>query len=162
MVDETIEVEETTEEDPRTNREHETRETEARDKPWAPSSVLPTPDPQDGYVFRWVRTAMRGTEDNQNVSRKLRDGWEPVRLEDHPELMLLPDIDTRFDGAAVSSGLMLCKRAKEIDDAQKEYLRKEAENQMEAVDRNYMREQDARMPLLPPERRTRVTFGDGS
>ena len=161
MVDETTEVEET-EEDPRTNREHETRETEVRSQPWTPSSNLPVPDPQDGYVFRWIRTAMRGVEDIQNVSRRFRDGWEPVKLEDHPELMLLPDIETRFEGAAVSGGLMLCKRSEEINNAEREYLQKEAENQMESVDRNFMREQDARMPLLPPERRTRVTFGDGS
>ena len=127
MVDETTEVE-TTEDDPCTNREHSTRETEIRSKPWAPVSKLPTPDPQNGYVFRWVRTSMRGDEDIQNVSRRFREGWEPVRLEDHPELKLLPDIETRFDGAAVSGGLMLCKIAKEVMDSKREYLRSEAEN----------------------------------
>ena len=33
---------------------------------------------------------------------------------------------------------------------------------MEAVDNNFMRENDAIMPLLSPDRRTRVKFGDGS
>ena len=168
MVDKTEKVEktemagDTMEVDPRTNRDHETREIEKRVEPWAPSKLLPTPDPQDGYVFRWIRTQMRGVEDNSNVSRKLREGWEPVKLEDHPELKLVPDIDTRFDGMAVSGGLMLCKIVEEADKAHRAYLREETENQMESVDRNFMREQDARMPLLSPERRTRVTFGDGS
>jgi len=161
MVDETTEVE-TTEDDPRTNREHASRKTETRSEPWAPVSKLPVPDPQDGYTFRWIRTAMRGQEDIQNVSRRFREGWEPVRLEDHPELKLIADIETRFDGMAVSSGLMLCKIATEVIDSKREYLRGEAENQMEAVDQNYMRQNDARMPLLSPDRKSRVTFGDGS
>ena len=162
MVDETIEVAEVTEEDPRTNREHEDRETDLRNEPWAPVSKLPTPDPQNGYAFRWIRTSMRGQEDTQNVSRRFREGWVPCRLEDHPELKLIADIETRFDGMAVSSGLMLCKIAQEVMDSKREYLRKESEDQMEAVDQNYMRQNDARMPLLSPDRKTRVTFGDGS
>ena len=124
--------------------------------------MLPVPDPQDGYEFRWVRVAMRGESDNTNVSRKFREGWEPVKLEDFPELKLIPDIDSRFDGAAVIGGLMLCKVAKEIMDQKRAYLSEQAGNQMEAVDNNFMRENDVRMPLLSPDRRTRVKFGDGS
>jgi hypothetical protein len=150
------------EQDPRAKREHESREVNARPDTWTPPSVLPTPDPQDGYVFRWIRTSMRGEADNTNVSRKYREGWEPVRLEDHPELRLIPDIDTRFDGAAVVGGLMLCKNSKEMINQKVEYLKKMNQEQMDAVDQSFMREQDARMPLLPAERRTRVTFGDGS
>lgn len=159
MVDKTTLNEE---QDPRAKREHETRESDARPDTWTPPSVLPTPDPQDGYVFRWIRTSMRGEADNTNVSRKYREGWEPVRLEDHPELRLIPDIDSRFDGAAVVGGLMLCKNSAEKMNQKKEYMQRINQEQMDAVDQNYMREQDARMPLLPPERRTRVTFGDGS
>ena len=33
--------------------------------------------------------------------------------------------------------------------------------QMQAVDNSYMRESDPRMPVLPPDRKTRVTFGGG-
>ena len=159
MVDKTTLNEE---QDPRAKREHESREVNARPDTWTPPSVLPIPDPQEGYVFRWIRTSMRGEADNTNVSRKYREGWEPVRLEDHPELRLIPDIDTRFDGAAVVGGLMLCKNSAEKMQQRQAYMDKINKEQMEAVDQNFMREQDARMPLLPPERRTRVTFGDGS
>jgi len=44
----------------------------------------------------------------------------------------------------------------------REYNRQQAEGQMQAVDNNMMRDNDARMPLLPPDRSTRVKFGDGS
>jgi hypothetical protein len=83
-------------------------------------------------------------------------------LEDHPELKLIPDIDNRFDGAAVIGGLMLCKNEVGLMDQKREHNRQQAEGQMQAVDNNMMRDNDARMPLLPPDRRTRVKFGDGS
>tara|TARA_R110000823_G_scaffold216020_9_gene345636 strand:- start:854 stop:1333 length:480 start_codon:yes stop_codon:yes gene_type:complete len=150
------------EQEPRANREHETRAVYARPDTWTPPSLLPTPDPQEGYVFRWIRTAMRGEQDNTNVSRKYREGWEPVRLEDHPELRLIPDIDTRFDGSAVVGGLMLCKNSQEMMNQKRAHIQEQNRVQMDAVDQNFMREQDARMPLLKPERKTRVTFGDGS
>jgi len=150
------------EQDSRAKREHDTREVSSRPASWRPPSVLPTPDPQDGYVFRWIRTAMRNESDNTNVSRRFREGWEPVRLEDHPELRLLPDIDTRFDGAAVVGGLMLCKCDARTVEERNDYMREQSRTQMDAVDNNFLRENDARMPLLPPDRRTRVKFGDGS
>ena len=150
------------EQDPRAKREHDTRETFSRPASWVPPTVLPVPDPQDGWEYRWIRNSMRGESDNTNVSRKYREGCEPVRLEDHPELKLIPDIDNRFDGAAVIGGLMLCKNETALMDQKREHNRQQAEGQMQAVDNNMMRENDARMPLLPPDRSTRVKFGDGS
>ena len=42
------------------------------------------------------------------------------------------------------------------------YYCQQAENQMEGVDRSYLRENDPRMPMLKPERNTKVKFGGGS
>lgn len=148
--------------DTRISRELSNRESEKRPMTWTPPTLLPDPDPQEGYSFRWVRTAMRGEADNANVSAKFREGWEPVRLEDHPELKVLPDIDTRFEGNVVIGGLMLCKMPNEIIEQKKAYHQHLSDTQIEAVENSYLREQDARMPLLPSERSTRVTFGDGS
>jgi len=158
MVDEINEEEQ----DPRVKRDHSTRELDTREETWKPPSVLPVPDPQDGWMFRWVRVSMRGDSDNTNVSKRFREGWVAVKLEDHPELKLLSDIDNRFDGAAVVGGLMLCKIPVERHRAKAKYVSGEAKEQMLAVDNNYMREEDARMPMLPTERSSRVTFGDGS
>lgn len=151
-------------EDVRISRDAEVREAEGRPQTWSSATVLPVPKPQDGYVFRWIRTTMRGEADNTNVSRKLREGWVPVKLSDHPELRIMSDIDIRpeFDGNVVVGGLMLCKIPEELMAQRKAYSEEQAQIQMDAVDSNYLREQDARMPLLPSERSTRVTFGDGS
>tara|TARA_R110000823_G_scaffold59884_3_gene143477 strand:- start:153 stop:635 length:483 start_codon:yes stop_codon:yes gene_type:complete len=148
--------------DPRATRDHATRESFQRPTSWAPPSVLPNPDPQDGWEFRWIRVGMRGEPDMTNVSRKYREGWEPVRLEDFPELRMLPDLDSRFEGNAVIGGLMLCKNSVEMMNQKRDYLKLQSDGQQEAVDNSYMRDQDSRMPMLKPERKTRVQFGDGS
>lgn len=145
----------------RTPRDAETRQATSRTMSWQPPSVLPDPNPEPGYVFRWVRTATLGQADNTNVSGKLREGWEPVRAEDHPELMLAADKDSRFKGNVEVGGLLLCKMPAEVAQQRDAYYRTMARNQMESVDNNYMRENDPRMPLLKPERTSRVTFGRG-
>jgi hypothetical protein len=161
-IDNVEEVEAIEEEDSRKPRDLDSRETSTRNEPWTPAPLLPSPNPEPGFVFRWVRVAMRGDADNRNVSKKMREGWVPCKLEDYPELQVLPDIDNRFEGNIVVGGLMLCKNSKERMDAKRAYHMDQAENQMDAVDGSYMRENDSRMPLLRPERSTRVTFGDGS
>ena len=146
----------------RESRKEETREAEARTESWSPPTVLPDPDPQDGWVFRWVRTSTVGQADNTNVSKKLRSGWEPVKAEDHPEMMIKSDLDSRFggEGNIEVGGLLLCKIPSERMVARGEYQRKKAEQAQQAVDNMYMRENDSRSPLLETERSTRK-FGTG-
>ena len=146
----------------RTPRESSTREKTERKKTWAPSSRIPTPDAQDGYSFRWVRTSMLGQADNTNVSAKFREGWEPVPASEHPELKIMSDHDSRFEGNVEVGGLLLCKNSKENVEARKEYIQEMNDRQMESVDNNYMRENDPRMPMLRPERSTKVSFGGGN
>ena len=147
----------------RTPRSQETRveDVRPRDDSWVPSSILPVPDPQDGWVFRWIRTSIMGQSDNPNVSKKFRDGWVPVKVEDHPELKTLSDINSQFKGNIEQGGLLLCKAPKEKMDARNAHYQEIAKQQMESVDSNYMRENDPRMPLLSPEKSTRTTFGKG-
>ena len=147
----------------RESRKEETRETESRTESWSPPTVLPDPDPQEGWVFRWVRTSLIGQADNTNVSKKLRSGWEPVKAEDHPEMMIQSDLDSRFggEGNIEVGGLLLCKMPAEKLQARGDYHREKSDRQIESIDNNYMREKDPRMPLLQSERSTKVDFGSG-
>ena len=148
--------------DERTLESRMTREDEVReDDSWVPSSVLPTPDPQDGWRFRWIRTSVLGHADNTNVSQKFRDGWVPVKREDHPELKIMSDINSQFEGNIEQGGLLLCKAPEKKMKARTRHYVEVASKQMESVDSNYMRENDPRMPLMRPERSTRTTFGKG-
>lgn len=144
----------------RDTRDSETREAESRPA-FKPSSTLPQPFPQAGYSFRWIRTSSFGQPDNRNVSARIREGWEPVKAEDHPELQIISDRDSRFPGGVEVGGLLLCKTATENVTARRQYYEKRAAEQMSTVDNSYLRENDPRMPLLKPERRTRTTFGSG-
>ena len=145
----------------RANRESQTRTKNERSKSWQPASRIPQPDSQDGYKYRWVRTSVMGQADNTNVSAKMREGWEPVRSEDHPELKVMSDIGTRFEGNVEVGGLLLCKNSEENVASRNEYFGEMAQRQMESVDNNYLRESDPRMPVLKPERQTKVSFGKG-
>jgi hypothetical protein len=80
------EVVETSEEQVRTPRGSEDREIVQRPESWENPSNLPSPNPQEGWVFRWIRTSLLGNTDNPNVSKKFREGWIPCKAEDHPEL----------------------------------------------------------------------------
>jgi hypothetical protein len=144
-----------------TERDTETRETEDRVTHYTPPSNLPDPIPQDGYEFRWIRTAMLGENDNRNVSMRYREGWEPCLSSDHPELMIMSDDDTKFEDNVVIGGLMLCKCSTELMDQRSGYYAGMAKDQAESVDQNFMRENDPRMPLLETERRSTVSFGAG-
>jgi len=90
-----------------------------------------------------------------------REGWQPVRADDHPELMLQSDIGSRFEGNIEVGGLLLCKAPEEKMAARARHYQNVAEQQMSSVDNNYLRENDPRMPMLSPERSTRTTFGRG-
>ena len=141
-------------------RQTDTRDQQVSTKAWEPPQVLPDPTPQDGYVFRWIRTSTLGNADNVNASKRFREGWEPVRAEDHPELMLQSDHGTKWDGNIEVGGLLLCKTTVENVEARNEYYATAAARQVESVDNNFMRENDPRMPKLN-ESSTRVQFGGG-
>ena len=104
---------------------------------------------------------MRGEADNINVSQAMREGWVPILAEEYPELMIVSDRGSQYPDNVLIGGLLLCKRPVEIGKKIEEHARKELNQQMDAVDRNYFREQDSRMPMLKPERSSRITFGDG-
>jgi hypothetical protein len=144
----------------RTNRDLVSREKSAR-AVYVPPTNLPDPTPEPGYVYRWVATHVLGQAEVTNVSRRMREGWEPVKAVDHPELMLLGNEKT---GNVEIGGLMLCKISKEKAQARDDYFDQQAQNQMESVDNSFMRQNDSRMPLFAERKSssTRGGFGSGS
>jgi hypothetical protein len=127
-----------------------------------PPELLPSPNPEPGYTFRWIRTSTLGTLDPMNVSSKLREGWEPVKASDHPEIHLMETgLRQRFPDGIEVGGLVLCKTPTEFVEQRNAYYLGQAEGQMQSVDSNLMRENDPRMPLFK-ERRSEVSFGRGS
>lgn len=142
------------------NRNLETRDATKRRTAWKPASLLPTPDPQAGVTYRWIRVGSRGNADTQNVSKRFREGWVPVNAKDHPELQVMSDHGSRFTEGVEIGQLLLCKNDTATVRQRQAYYENMAQTQIDALDQNYMRENDTRMPLYKPERRTRVSFGE--
>jgi len=144
----------------RTSRDLNTRETSERPKQWMPPKLLPDPNPEDGYAFRWIRIASLGKDDATNYSSKLAEGWEPVKASDHPEIRLFATAQNKFPDSIEVGGLLLCKTPVEFAEQRDAYYRQQAEAQMQSVDNTFMRENDPRMPMFK-ERSSKVTFGKG-
>lgn len=146
--------------DNRLDREVATRESTQRKQMWTPPQTLPAPAPKPGWVFRYIRTSIMGNADPSNTAAKLREGWEPVKAEDHPELMHVSDPNSRFKGNIEIGGLLLCKAPEELMKQRDEYYAQQAKAQIQSVDNNFMRLNDERMPLFT-EKKTTVSFGKG-
>lgn len=137
-----------------------TREQDERPKVWQPASLLPDPDQEPGYVYRWIRVASAGKSDGQNLMAKRREGWEPVRIEEQPQFVGMADPDSRYKDNIEVGGLLLCKAPKELMESRNQYFARKNQAQMDSVDNNFMRESDNRMPLFS-EKRSTTSFGSG-
>ena len=95
-----------------------------------------------------------------NVHSKLREGWEPVRADEYPDLAdRYPVIEEGKNAGVIGvGGLMLCRIPEETVEERTEYYREQTRNQMRSVDENLMREQHPSMPIHN-DRQSRVTFG---
>ena len=142
-------------------RELTTRAMSERPKQWMPPELLPEPDKEAGFAYRWIRVSMLNQADPRNLSAKIREGWEPVRIEEQPKFRLLVDPNSRFQENIEIGGLLLCKTPLEFVKQRNEYYAKQTQDQTEAVDNNLMRQSDARMPIFK-ERKSSVSYGKPS
>ena len=145
----------------RTAREADSRQVMQRPEAWRPPEVLPSPDDRPGWKHRWVRTSTMGIADPSNISSKLREGYEPCKADEYPELMMHATTEGRFKGNIEVGGLLLCRIPEEFLKQRMDYYSNQNKAQMDSVDNNFLRESDPRMPLFS-EKKTKVTFGSGS
>jgi hypothetical protein len=142
-------------------RELENRVMAERPKQWSPPELLPEPIKEAGYSYRWIRVSTLNAADPRNLSAKLREGWEPVKIEEQPQFQLLIDPTSRFKDNIEVGGLLLCKTPTEMVEQRNDYYARQTEAQTEAVDNNLMSQSDPRMPLFR-ERKSSSSFGKGS
>ena len=145
----------------RVDRELEARSEFLRGESWKPASLLPEFNKAPGWAYRWIRTSLLNDADNLNVASKMREGWEPVKLADHPEMKLMVDQNSRFKEGVEIGGLLLCKIPQEFVDQRKAYYATQARQQAEAVDNSFLKQSDARMPLFA-EKKSTTSFGKGN
>ena len=142
-------------------RELDTRAVTERPKQWQQPELLPEPDKQEGYAYRWIRVSTLNTADPRNLSAKLREGWEAVKSEEQPQLAMLADPNSRFKDNIEVGGLLLCKTPKEFVEQRNAHFDNLSTSQTESLDNNIMRQSDARMPMFS-ERKSTTSFGKGN
>jgi len=142
-------------------RELEDRVLEERPKQWMPPELLPEPDKEPGYKYRWIRVSLLNNADPRNISKAMREGYEPVKMEEQPKFKLLIDPNSRFNGNIEIGGLLLCKTPEEFVEQRAKYYDDLTKQQTEAVDNNLMRQSDPRMPLFK-ESKSSASFGKGT
>lgn len=145
----------------RLQREMTSRSMQERPQQWKPAELLPEPDKVPGYAYRWIRISFNGRRDPKNFSAKMREGWEPVTIEEQPKFQLLADPDSRFKNNIEIDGLLLCKTPVEFVAQRNAYFQNQNRAQAEAVDNNLMRQSDSRMPIFK-EGKSSTSFGKGT
>jgi hypothetical protein len=101
-----------------------------------------------------------GQPDPSNTSSKLREGYEPVKAEEYPELLVHASTEGRFKGNIEVGGLLLCRIPEEFLKQREAYYANQSRAQMESVDNNFLKDSDPRMPLFS-NKHSKVTFGSG-
>ena len=144
----------------RIDRDSTTQEQFQRADSWSPASLLPEFKKVPGWAYRWIRVSLTNNADNLNVSSKMREGWEPVRLADHTEIRLVADPNTKYKDGIEIGGLLLCKIPEEFVEQRNAYYNKQTESQTQAIDNSFMKENDPRMPLFK-DKKTTSSFGKG-
>ena len=142
----------------RTSRASQTREKEAKKKVWTPPSSLDAPPAPTGFQHRWLRAESLGFQDTKNIQGRIRSGYELVRADEYPDSEFPIVEDGKYKGVIGVGGLVLARVPNEIAKQRADYYKKQAQDNVDAVDNDLMKEQHSSMPINI-DRQTRVTFG---
>jgi len=143
----------------RSPRSTETREKTTRRTPWKPPSSLDAPPAPEGYIHRWIRSAVMGVDDTKNLSARLREGFDLVRADEYPDFHAPTIQDGVHAGVIGVGGLILARFPLETQAERAAYIKSKSDGQQEAIDNDMLREQHPSMPISKPDRQSRVTFG---
>jgi hypothetical protein len=137
-----------------------TRQTEARKRSWVRPNRLDAPPAPPGFKHRWIRAESAGREDRMNVASKLREGYELVRAEDHPDFVTPSVDDGRHAGVIGVGGLVLAKIPDDIVQERNAYYQQQTKDQIAAVDNDLMKANaHSSMVIERPDRKSRTSFG---
>ena len=142
----------------RTPRETQTRQSQER-KVWRPGTALEAPEPPLGFKHRWIRESVMEYDDKTNVHKRRQEGQDLVRAEEYPEYTGPVVDEGRNAGIIGVGGLVLARIPEELAEQRNQHYQKTTQNQMDAVDRDWMRENNPAMPKMAPQRKSSVSFG---
>lgn len=145
----------------RGSRDDTSRDKTARRRPWTPPSRLDAPPAPPGFKHRWIRAESGGQEDRINVSSKLREGYELVRAEDHPNFLSPSMEDGRHAGVLSVGGLLLARIPEETANERNAHYASRTHDQLQSVDNEMMKSNShSTMRINNPQRQSQVSFRD--
>lgn len=137
----------------RTQRDYQTRESQARTQHWRPPSHLRMPDPPPGWHYAFKRYLLDGKEDTKNLMSAFEQGYVPVTAKDLPagyQVQTLRDGDNA--GAVVVGDLMLMKISVEAYRERTDYYRQRTRRQEKAINHELMKRSTSAMPITDDSR----------
>lgn len=138
---------------------HVMRDDEVRDKVWLPPSTLDTPEPPEGYSYRWVRDSIQGADDTTNIINRERQHYVVVRPEEVKGWKAPTSKHGKY-GACIKVGdLILMKVPNYVVEQRLRYQSARTAALQQAVDQNLMKFQSDIMPISKKGTTTRVTTG---
>tara|TARA_R100001440_G_scaffold45279_5_gene64995 strand:- start:2682 stop:3188 length:507 start_codon:yes stop_codon:yes gene_type:complete len=143
----------------RSARSTETRTSSQRPVQWRPPNKLHAPTPPSGFVHRWIRAEVLGYDDKNNVHSRMTEGYELVRTDEYEGSVFPAVEDGKYTGVIGVGGLLLARIPEEFVEQRKQYYAQRAQEQMQAVDNDWMRDNNSAMPKFQAERSSKVTFG---
>ena len=144
----------------RSTRDSETREKTVRRKAWAPPSRLDAPPPPPGYKHRWIRAESGGVDDRVNVAAKLREGYELVRADEHPDFDSGVQDDGKHAGVISVGVLLLARIPEETAEERRAYYSSRTHDQLRAADNDLLKSNTgSSMKINTPDRQSKVSIG---
>lgn len=117
--------------------------------------------PRDGYVQRWVRTKVGNEDDQSNVYRSTNVGWKPRAADSVSKGAMVPTVEFNGENIIGVHDTILMERPVEVDIKHKEYERKLANSQMQAVENDMLKVHDRSSGMGRPENLSKSSVSTG-
>ena len=153
--------------DSRQSRTQETREAEevheSYNNNWDNPGLLDTKNipARDGFVQRWVRTKVKGEDDQSNVFRKINQDWKPRLKSSVPKGAFIPNIDFQGKDVIGIHGMILMERPQKQHEAQAKHIKEATNSQMSAVKKNIFNVHEAGSGMTQPAMRNNSSVSKG-
>jgi|TARA_R110002153_G_scaffold226409_1_gene379076 hypothetical protein len=140
-----------------TERSNVTREATTREEEYffEEPDALTIPDmvqarfDNEEMSLRWIRISVKGEDDIMNVGKKQQEGWIFVTPDEVPEMAITSFVreEGRYLGAVCRGDLALAKKPTVKVKARQKFYEDKANEQMDAVNAQLMKNSDSRMPI---------------
>ena len=118
------------------------------------------PPAPPGYKHRWIRAESGGVDDRTNIAGKLREGYELVRADEHPDFDSGVQDDGKHAGVISVGGLLLARIPDETAEERRQFYSSRTHDQIRAVDNDMLKTNaHSSMKINSPERQSKVSLG---